>query len=565
MGYIITLLILSILISVLHYYIKRRNKEKKVESFKKKWGNKKSDEYFNFHYIRSYFDIDSKNEHFHILSDKTVEDLDINHVFKVIDRTSSKIGQQFLYYKLRTPKNDLNSLKKFNDLVNSFLEKTNESVRIDCQIELSKLNSHDSYNFSRLISDTVQKPKKILTQFLFLSVFLQVLFVILIFLGFRVFFFPLLFLFIINLFLHFKNKYSISFHLKNLYVFSRAINVAIVFSRINKIKYFFEDISFINRLKKIDKKIRFISLEKRLNDNEFFIIIWFIFEFIKIFFNIETIIFHLYVNALSKEKEDINKLFRFLGTIDSAISIASLRSDKFVVCLPQFDNQIKIFAKDITHPLIDNCIPNTINEKNSVLLTGSNMSGKTTFIRTIAINSILSQTIFTCFANEFKTPFYKIYTSIRISDDITNNTSYYFEEVLQIKNMINQSSNYGKCLFVLDEIFKGTNTIERLSAGQAILNYLNNQNHLVIVATHDVELTHLLKENNYSLYYFQEVINNNNLYFDNKLKKGVLSITNGIKILDLFDYPKIITNKANEIKEELENNMSQLTTLTILN
>ena len=69
-----------------------------------------------------------------------------------------------------------------------------------------------------------------------------------------------------------------------------------------------------------------------------------------------------------------------------------------------------------------------------MLLTGSNMSGKTTFIRTVAINSILAQTLYLCFADEYSAPFYKIYSSIRITDDLLDNTSYYLQEVLTIKN-----------------------------------------------------------------------------------------------------------------------------------
>ena len=177
MNYIITLLILIILISLLIFYLKKRNKEKNIRTFKKSWGHRKSDDYFNFHYICSYFDYEKKSKHFHILSDKTVADLDINEVFKIIDRTCSKIGQQFLYYKIRTPKNDLKSLKKFNELVSFFSSKKNETDRLNCQIELSKLNSHDSYNFSSLITDNVLKPKKIVTYYLFLAVFLQIIFV----------------------------------------------------------------------------------------------------------------------------------------------------------------------------------------------------------------------------------------------------------------------------------------------------------------------------------------------------------------------------------------------------
>ena len=74
------------------------------------------------------------------------------------------------------------------------------------------------------------------------------------------------------------------------------------------------------------------------------------------------------------------------------------------------------------------------------------------------------------------------------------------------------------CLFVLDEIFKGTNTIERISGGKAILSFLNKANHVVLVSTHDIELTELLEKDHYKLYHFSEQIENENLFFDHKLK-----------------------------------------------
>ena len=132
----------------------------------------------------------------------------------------------------------------------------------------------------------------------------------------------------------------------------------------------------------------------------------------------------------------------------------------------------KIKTVAISHPLISSCIVNDLSLNNeSLLLTGSNMSGKTTFIRSVAINSILAQTINTCFAKEYIAPYFKIYSSIRITDDLLENTSYYLDEVLTMKKLVDASMLDSPCLFVLDEIFKGTNTVERISGGKAILSF----------------------------------------------------------------------------------------------
>ncbi|MCD6544180.1 MAG: DNA mismatch repair protein MutS, partial [Flavobacteriaceae bacterium] len=244
-------------------------------------------------------------------------------------------------------------------------------------------------------------------------------------------------------------------------------------------------------------------------------------------------------------------MFLFIGEIDSAISTASLKSDKNQICTQKFTKNKQIISKDIYHPLIVNCIPNDLNITDySMLLTGSNMSGKTTFIKTVALNSILAQTLNVCFAKEYAAPFFKVYTSIKIADDLLESTSYYLEEVLTVRELVNAATNEENCLFILDEIFKGTNTIERISGGKAILSFLNKANHVVLVSTHDIELTELLEKDNYKLYHFSEQIENENLFFDYKLKIGKLKTRNAIKILELYDYPKEIITDARKTKND---------------
>jgi DNA mismatch repair ATPase MutS len=238
-------------------------------------------------------------------------------------------------------------------------------------------------------------------------------------------------------------------------------------------------------------------------------------------------------------------MFHFIGEIDSAISTASLKASEYELCKPKFVEDKELVVKDIYHPLIEQCVVNDLSLlSKSLLLTGSNMSGKTTFIRSVSINSILAQTINICFAREYTAPFFKLYSSIRITDDILENTSYYLEEVLTIKELIDISNSKNPCLFVLDEIFKGTNTIERISGGKAILSYLNKGNNVVLVSTHDIELTDILNKENFELFHFSEQIENNELTFDHKLKEGKLKTRNAIKILELYNYPTEIIEDA---------------------
>ena len=539
---ITTVLVLIFLVK--NYHSKKRFKNLKV-TFLKNWGRKKENEYFNFYVIKQYFDNNfRKDQSFHQISEKTSVDLDIDELFKFIDRTSSKIGQQYLYFKIRTIQT-IEKLKEFTLLSNLFLN--NEKLRINSQLILSKLNSQNSYDLEKLINDKpIEKPKYL--KFIYASSFTSVLLIIL---GF---FNPLFFLFLVPIFFintifHYKNKENVTYYISAVNQLSKALKVSKELSSFNEIKLHFSDLSFIKKVNAIQTKTEFIAFENQLT-NEYALFFWLIIELLKIQFMIEYIVFFSFVDSITKEKESIDKLFQFIGEIDAAISVASLKCDKLEYCEPKFTTEKHIYTTEITHPLIENCIANNINLHNqSLLLTGSNMSGKTTFIRTIAINSILAQTINVCFAKAYSAPFMKVYSSIRITDDLLEDTSYYLKEVLTIKELIEASKDKNPCLFVLDEIFKGTNTIERISGGKAILSFLNKKNHIVLVSTHDIELTDLLVKENYELFHFSELIKNEELLFDHKLKEGKLKTRNAIKILELYKYPTEIIADARKTEQ----------------
>ena len=106
----------------------------------------------------------------------------------------------------------------------------------------------------------------------------------------------------------------------------------------------------------------------------------------------------------------------------------------------------------------------------------------------------------------------------------------------------------------IDEIFRGTNPIERISASAEILKYINSKKSISIVATHDRELTEILKDN-YEFFYFSEKVDNAGLKFDYKLKKGISKTRNAIKLLDFIGYPKEIIKSSYERAEDLEKYM----------
>jgi len=548
MNWIFIILILVILIYLLNHHLNKR-KLRKIRLLNKNWGSPKEDEYFDFDTIEQYFVNTTKKEQaYHIISDQISNDLDINEIFKFIDRTTSKIGQQYLYFKIRTINNQ-NELYEFDKLVNLF--KNDNKLRLNCQMELLKLNTNSSYDLEKLINEVVVSKPNFYKLLLPLSLISILSIIVGVF--YPIAFLLLLPLFVINTVLHYKTKNYIRYYLSAVLQLKRTLNVSKKIVSNHKIKKYFSDLSFIKKISEISLKTSFISFEKQLG-NEFAALFWLIIELIKIQFNIEAIIFYSFIDDIIKKKEYIDKMYCFIGEIDSAISVASVSFENNKICKPKFVDTKEIVIKNMIHPLINDCVPNDIKLQNkSLLLTGSNMSGKTTFIRMLAINSILSQTLNIAYASEFSIPYYKVYSSIRIEDDLFENTSYYLKEVLTIKDFIEISKAKYPSLFILDEIFKGTNTIERISGGKAILSYLNEENNFVFVSTHDIELTELLVNNGYELYHFSEKIEKDELLFDHKLKKGKLKTRNAIKILELYGYPKEIISNARKTEKTLAN------------
>jgi DNA mismatch repair ATPase MutS len=167
---------------------------------------------------------------------------------------------------------------------------------------------------------------------------------------------------------------------------------------------------------------------------------------------------------------------------------------------------------------------------------------------------LFAQTLNTVLASKYEAPFMNIRTAIRFSDDITQSSSYYMTEVKQVKKLLDDSEQKPPVLFIIDELFKGTNTVERIAAAKAILTYLNHTNHFVLVSTHDIELTELLKKERYEMYYFQESIVENVHTFTYKLNAGIMTERNALRLLEINNYPKIVTDLAKETAKEISGN-----------
>lgn len=522
----------------------KKFREKLLDAF----GKLKADS-FNFEQIEKYFRNKDHSLDFQILSDKTCNDLDFQELYMFLDRTNSKVGQQYLYNKLRTIPFDSKENDEHERLIDKFIQ--DQDFRLYVQDQLGKLNESETFYISSLFQDEhLQKPKWFFV--------VQLLSFTSVFSFLMMFFYPaILFIslgvFIFNFGIHYWNK-------RNLYEYLGSFPQLLRLNAVGRELYKNDLLKEINPnlhesigvLDKLKNRMLFFKVEAKLQ-GDFEAIFWGIMELFKILFLLEPLLLFGVLKQLDTKRKEIEDVFIFVGKIDSLLSIASLRTGLLNYCIPTITEKQKvIIARDVYHPLIPDCVKNSIRvDGKSILLTGSNMSGKTSFIRTIGINTITGLTLNTCFAEQFLMSGMSVFSAIRISDDLMNDKSYYFEEVLTIKEMIDQAKNTDANLFLLDEIFKGTNTIERISAGKAVLSSLTKGNNIVFVSTHDIELADLLKSE-YELYHFSEKVDNKTVDFDYKIKNGKLKNRNAIRILQINDYPEEIIQEAIELSIELD-------------
>ena len=190
-----------------------------------------------------------------------------------------------------------------------------------------------------------------------------------------------------------------------------------------------------------------------------------------------------------------------------------------------------IEALELGHPLITKRVSNDLNIKNQtkvLLITGSNMSGKSTLLRTAGINLVLAYTGAPVCAKEFSCSIMSIYTCMRVSDNLEKNVSSFYAELLKIKQIVEACQTEKQVFFLLDEIFKGTNSIDRHAGAEILINKLIKQGAGGMVSTHDLELTELERMGDQVIknYHFREYYTNEQIQFDYKLRSGVSTTRN---------------------------------------
>lgn len=231
-----------------------------------------------------------------------------------------------------------------------------------------------------------------------------------------------------------------------------------------------------------------------------------------------------------KHKTIVPRWFAELAEMDALISYAVFAfNNQCHVSYPRISDKDFIFqAKEMGHPLLSpniriNNSLDFIGSPSIIIITGANMAGKSTFLRTMAVNLILAMNGAPVCAKEFEFTPCHIMSSIKIQDSLSNNESYFYAELLRIKEIINHIKTHPCTLIFFDEILRGTNTIDKQLGSLGLLEKLIAQKATVVIATHDLTLGELEKKYPECVknHCFEVELSNNQLVFDYKLKNGV--------------------------------------------
>ena len=181
-------------------------------------------------------------------------------------------------------------------------------------------------------------------------------------------------------------------------------------------------------------------------------------DYVCILFHIDLMKFSSMLRQLRGRQEEIDALIRAVGSIDAQISIASWRESLPVYCVPDLTGS-RFQARDLVHPLLREPVPNSIETDRPVLLTGSNASGKSTFLKSAALAALLAQSVHTVPAAGYKSSCYRIYTSMALRDDIRTGESYFIVEIRSLKRVLDAADDTSSVpvLCCVDEVLRGTN------------------------------------------------------------------------------------------------------------
>ena len=479
------------------------------------------------------------------IDDITWNDLGMDDIFVRMNYAISSTGEEYLYYLLRTPQFDTEKLEHFDEITEYFRKDT--EARVQYQWLMRKLGTTNKYSLYDYLDYLTNMGERSNTKEICMLVLCVILIVVANFnLTFGVL--GLIVWMLYQILSYSKVKKEIEPYMNSLTYMIRLLEIA------DKVMPRLPEICVQEKQQMQEARKRLGKLKK----GSFWIfssvyktgsIVDVLLDQLRMMLHIDLIFFNKMLGELVLHLKDMDKLISVMGYLESAICVGLYRESlQEGWCKPQFEEGPMCVAEGY-HPLITHPVKNSISAKGGVLLTGSNASGKSTFLKMMALNALLSQTIYTASAKEYKAPFYYLYSSMSLRDDLESGESYYIVEIKAIKRILdNRKQRKGKILCFVDEVLRGTNTVERIAASTQIMLSMTGEDIQCFAATHDIELTQLLGDV-YENYHFEEEIKDGDVLFNYQLLPGKATTRNAIKLLEIMGYEEQIIQNAQKQAE----------------
>ncbi|MFO1498344.1 MAG: hypothetical protein U1G07_08135 [Verrucomicrobiota bacterium] len=284
-------------------------------------------------------------------------------------------------------------------------------------------------------------------------------------------------------------------------------------------------------------------------------------EYLNLLCLFELCFFSQALERLQDHRAALGQLFALIARIDASQGLAAALQSYPHWCLPESQSARGFRFEAVYHPLVPAPVYNTMaTSGKSLLLSGPNMAGKTTFIKTLGINLVLAQTLGLCLARRALLPLARVQTILDRQESVQDGQSYFLREASALLAMLRASEQADRpCWFLIDEPFRGTNSLERIAAAQAILGYLDGR-WLVIASTHDYELFEFLADR-FEAGHFGESIDGGGARFDYLFRPGPCTSRNAIQLLTLAGYPREVTDSAAAAVEAQRSRMPLLSSL----
>lgn len=490
-------------------------------------------------YIRAYFDFRRDNGLDPFLIDEiTWHDLDMDRVYKRINPKRCTSGEQYLYYMLRSPVLDAESYERRKALID--YAQTDPERRLGAETILARLGCTRRADLCRAFYPSEHGIGMLLVYLACLMVLVVSVVCAIAQIGFGIR--AVLLSLLLNFFVHEFGKRRSQ---RDYDTVNYVVNMVFAVKKLQKLHDADLDKQMqpaYDSLDRLQAVIRTGGISTGMDSGgpE---------DALLTITLLDLIAYEFLKNKLGRCHDDVFTIHEYLGRLDAAISIASYRTslDHYAEPVLSFESeQVNyIRAEGLLHPLLSDPVPNDCVVSQPILITGSNASGKSTYLKTVALAAIMSQSVCTVLANAYEGKAFRVFSSMALKDDLMAGESYYIVETRSLKRILDAAKETDAILCVVDEVLRGTNTVERIAASSEVLQAMASARLLCLAATHDIELCDLL-HGSYDLYHFEEKVGDNEMLFDYIIREGKATSRNAINLLQLIGFDQQIVDNAHE-------------------